>query len=256
MTPVDIDISDFISQWKLSVEQADIFSLTLLDQISLRFANEWRAQASEMLGQTRQVYSDAIYIEKIDNYNVVVGLKGWLPNAVEQGISAFDQKSGFSRSNKKHPKKDGGWYLTIPFRFATPTAIAESSIFSQILPNKVYQVAKTELTNSKRQLTVSQLPKEFQNLGIRPEVSNKGTTYQAYQHKSPIFAGMQRIESEGSQKHGQYVTFRRVSDLSDPNAWIHTGIQAYNLAGKTLSDFDIANVVANTKLNFIDSLNG
>lgn len=254
MIPINIDISDFVNKWQLTVAQQDLFVYTMLDQISIRFAEEWRAKAGQELKQTRQEYQQSIYIEKIDNQNVIVGLKGFLPNAVEQGISGFDQKEGFERSAKKKWKKGGGWYLTIPFRFATPTALAESSIFSQILPQQVYQVAKQVLTNDRVQLNVSQLPGQYRNLQVRPEVIDRlGNTYQPYQHKSPIYAGMQRLEGgTDANPHGGYVTFRRVSDLSDPDAWIHTGIEAYNLAEKTLSSFNIASIVADVKIKFLN----
>jgi hypothetical protein len=255
LVSVNIDISDFVNKWQLTIAQQDLFVYTVLDQLSFRFAEEWRAMAGQELKQTRQEYQQSIYVEKIDNQNVVVGLKGFLPNAVEQGLSAFDQKEGFERSAKKKQKKDGGWYLTIPFRFATPTALAESSIFSQILPQQVYQVAKQILINNQVQLTVSQLPGQYQQLKVRPEVMDRmGNSYDPYQHKSPIFAGLQRVEG-GSEatSHGQYVSFRRVSDLSDPNAWIHTGIEAYNLADKALQNFDIASIIADVKVKFINN---
>lgn len=256
MIPISIDISDFVQKWQLTVAQQDLFVYTMLDQISLRFAEEWRARAGKELKQTRQEYQQSIYIEKIDNQNVLVGLKGFLPNAVEQGISAFDQKEGFRKSGKKREKKDGGWYLTIPFRFATPTALAESSVFSNVLPQKVYEVAKQALTNNRAQLTVSQLPEKFRELKVRPEVTDRvGQTYQPYQHKSPIYAGLQRLEG-GTQEnpHGQYVTFRRVSDLSDPDSWIHTGIEAYNLMEKTLGSFDLNAIVSDVKTKFLSTL--
>lgn len=256
MVPVNIDISDFVSKWELTIAQQELFVYTVLDQVSLRFAEEWRARAGQDLKQSRQEYQQSIYIEKIDNQNILVGLKGFLPNAVEAGISPFDQKEGFAKSAKKKLKKDGGWYLTVPFRFATPTALAESSIFSQVMPGEVYKVAKEALTGNKSQLTVSQLPEKFRELKVRPEVLDRvGNTYQAYTHKSPIFAGMQRNEGgTENSSHGQYVSFRRVSDLSDPDAWIHTGIQAHDLLGKTLSSFDVGSIISDVKINFLKLL--
>lgn len=255
--PINIDVSDFVQKWQLTVEQTDLFVFTMLDQVSFRFADEWRSKAGQELKQTRQEYQKSIYIEKLDNYNVIVGLKGWLPNAVEQGISGFDQKEGFERSSKRKVKKDGGWYLTVPFRFATPTALAESSIFSKILPQKVYEVAKKVLTNDRVQLNVSQLPERYRELQVRPEVMDRfGTTYQPYQHRAPIYAGMQRNEGGTEENpHGSYMTFRRISDLSDPDAWIHTGIEAHNLVEKTLSNFDIGSIIADVKINFVDQFN-
>ena len=53
--------------------------------------------------------------------------------------------------------------------------------------------------------------------------------------------------------HGQYMTFRRVSDQSDPNSWIHKGFTAYNLMGKTLDKFPIDTIISNIKEDFLSN---
>lgn len=252
MVPVKIDVSDFISEWNLTSEEADLFVFNVLDEIAKRFSDSWKNEAGKVLKQTRQEYQRSIYIEKPDPYSVTVGLAGWLPNAIEKGLEPFDMKvEGFSKSEKRKFKKTGGWYLTIPFRIGTPDIVADSSIFSSIMPNEVYKVALKELRgDSKKSLSVSKLPAEFQIKRIRPEVINKVTqqVFPAYQHKSSIYEGMQRSNKE---HHGHYVTFRRVSDLSDANSWIHSGITAYNLMEKTFDGFPFAQIVSNVKENFL-----
>jgi hypothetical protein len=246
--PISIDISDFVNKWNLSVQQADLLAYNILDEVSLNFAEEWRKVAGQELHQTKQEYQRSIYIEKPDKDSVIVGLKGFMPNAVERGIASFDEKTGFSKSTKRKVKKNGGWYLTIPFRFAVPGSVAESSIFSQILPGAVYKVALNTLKNAGDKLQAKQLPAQFQVKGVRPEIVSQAQDqiFAQYEHKSSPYEGM--IKSQGG-----YMTFRRVSDTSDPNAWIHSGIQAYNLSEKALANLQIDRIISNIKNNFIEN---
>ena len=50
------------------------------------------------------------------------------------------------------------------------------------------------------------------------------------------------------------MTFRRVSDNSDPNSWIHSGIVAHDLLQKTLSSFNVEDIVSRVKEDFIKTL--
>lgn len=248
MIPISIDISDFIGKWELSIDQADLLAFNILDEVSNGFAREWEKVAGRELHQSKLEYQRAIYIEKPDPLSVIVGLKGVLPNMIEKGISPFDQKEGFEKSNKKKVKEGGGWYLTVPFRFATPGAVAESSIFSQVLPGAVYKVALQNLKTSKNSLSVKKLPEQFQMKGMRPEMMNQttGKVFQEYQHKSSIYEGL-------TKSQGGYTTFRRVSDNSDPNAWIHSGIQAHDLASKALQGLQVDRIIGGVKNTFVET---
>lgn len=248
--PIKLDISDFVRQWNLTAEESDLFIYGVLDNIGAQFADAWRNEAGKTLKQTKQQYQRAIYIEKPDNNSLIVGLAGWLPNAVEQGVGPFDMKLGFKDSDKKHIKKGGGWWLSIPFRFATPEALGESTVFANIIPNQVYEVAKTILKDEKTSLSVTALPAQFRIKQTRPEVFNIKTKelFKAYEHKTSIYEGMRNVGAKG---HSQYMTFRRVSDLSDPMAWIHTGIKSANLLERTLQDFPIDRIVYESKMEFL-----
>ena len=100
-------------------------------------------------------------------------------------------------------------------------------------------------------LKVTQLPEPFRLKGGRPEVMNKetGQVFKAYEHKNSIYEGM---KNTGGERHSQYMTFRRVSDLSDPMAWIHTGIQPAGLLEKTFSQFPLAAILAQVKADFLE----
>lgn len=253
MLPVSIDISDFVSTWSLTTQETELFINNVLDQVGQRFYEYWYQEAGDNLKQTKHEYQRGLYIEKPSDDSIIVGLVGWLPNALEQGLQPFDMKEGFSKSGKRKPayRKGGstGWYLTVPFRHGTPGIIAESGIFSGVMPQKVYEAARNAAKNN-RSLMDTDLPAEFQIKGIRPEVVNLVTkqVFQEYKHKSSIWQGMVK---SNKQHHSQYVTFRRVSDQSDPSSWIHSGFTAYNLMGKTLNKFPIDRIISNIKEDFL-----
>lgn len=253
MLPVSIDISDFVQTWSLSIQEAELFVSNVLTEVGQRFYEHWYNEAGQSLKQTRQEYQRGLYIETPSSDSIIVGLVGWLPNALEQGLQPFDMKEGFSKSDKRKPayRKNAstGWYLTVPFRHGTPGIVADSGIFSNVMPQKVYNIAKKKL-KAGGTLMDKDLPAEFQIKGIRPEVVNTITKqiFQQYEHKSSIYQGMIKSDKE---HHSHYVTFRRVSDQSDPNSWIHKGFVAYNLMGKSLNSFPIDRVISKVKEDFL-----
>lgn len=242
MSPIQIDISDFVNRWSLTIDQTDLLASSILEDVTTSFAKKWSEIAGQELKTSRKEYQESIFINKINDYNYVVGLKGVVPNMIEQGVGDFDMKDGFSSSRKKKSTRNGGWYLTIPFRHATPTAVATSSIFANVMPKQVYKVAK-ELAN-KEQISANQLPIQFQIKKVRPTTPQ----FDMYTHKNPIHEGIQK--NQDSTGRSQYISFRRVSSLSDPNAWIHTGITARNLAEKTLNKLDLESIIAKSKVDF------
>ena len=254
MLPVSIDISDFVSTWSLTMQETELFVYNVLDELGKRYYDALFTKAGQELKQTKSEYQKGIYIENPTEDSIVIGLAGWLPNAIEQGIQPFDMKDGFSKSSKRKPayRKNAstGWYITIPFRHGTPGIVAESGIFSNVMPKTVYEVAKKQLKTENDSLKVSDLPAEFQIKGIRKEVVNNITKqiFPEYTHKSSIYEGMKRSSME---HHGQYVTFRRVSDQSDPNSWIHSGIVAHNLMTKALDTFPIDRIISQIKEDFL-----
>lgn len=197
-------------------------------------------------------------------------LTGRLNNMLENGVGAFDMKKGFqgNPNGKLKTTKDGGWYLTIPFRMASAGALGESEAFSSVLPDEVYQIAKTLKGTSARQtepekgkvfsgtsLKSSDLPSKYQIPKSRAGVSNIETqkTFDEYVHKTSIYVGLVRNEKTYEKAtQGSYVTFRRVSSKSDPSSWINRGIVAYNLADKAIKNLDI---VSTTEMSIQSSLN-
>ena len=226
--PIYIDLSETIEEFMLSQSEVKALSRFVLDRIGQEYTRNWENQITSNLHQSKREYLSGIFTEQPDDFSLVFGLtprQSKLAMMIEEGVGQFDMKEGFNQSFKKKPKKNGGWYLTIPFRHATPEAVAEASIFNTRMPIEVYKIAKTSPTP----LTLGQLPPQYQR---------KQTSEVGYIHKAAIYEGLGRynISSTNKENRGGYYTFRRVSDTSEENSWIHTGISAYNLMDKALND--------------------
>ena len=262
---IAIDLTDLLDMHKLTKGQQNDFIEEILDNVSQAVIYNWREEAHNGLNSTRNQYLRAIQQPDIKGTQAIIELIGTLPNMIENGASAFDEKSGFALSDKKHMKKNGGWYINIPFRWATPDAIGEDEAFSAKMPQAVYNVAKSldpATSNVGKKIVYggaldsSDLPSKFQGLQTRAAISdNQGNVlYGAYQHKTNIFQGMIREEKAYEKAtQGQYVTFRRISDLSDPMSWIHPGFVAKNFADKAIN-IDIDTIVDNTVENLINNI--
>lgn len=242
--PIRIDLSEVVEEFNLGQEEADLLGTAIIDRIVQEYSSRWNKLIDTELKQSREEYRRAIYIERPSGLEVIFGLSARaskLALMVEEGAAPFDEKIGFQKSNKTKIKKDGlGWYLTIPFRHATPQAIAESGIFSSIMPKEVYNLAKTSPQPLKR----SQLPSQHQIPGSRAEINIPGLKVPEYVHKAAKYEGLVRVKASSSEKEnrGEYMTFRRVSDKSDPNSWFNSGIVAKHLMDRALESANIGTV--------------
>lgn len=144
-----------------------------------------------------------------------VQLDGKFPAMLEKGFSQFDEKSGFAKSPKKTKitrridgRNEPGWFLTIPFRHKTTG--------KGNLPTKILKAAKN--------LNYGEYLSEIlvRELGYSPQRSRTG-----YMWKNSKYDNMIRTVKtyKSGAKRGQYLTFRRVSDMSDPKSWQHPGFK-------------------------------
>ncbi|NCU26265.1 hypothetical protein EOM86_06025 [Candidatus Nomurabacteria bacterium] len=222
---IKIDISNPIDKFHIAEDVVP----DLLDHVAFSLADAHvrgiKADAKSKLNQTRQAYLDGLSLKRIGSGKYVVELTGFMPNAIEFGIPSFDMKDGFKKSKKAHEKKDGGWYLTIPFRHANPSALASSTVFSGVMPRDIYQA-------------VSKIPKG-KGLGktdLPPAHRTVQESMTGYTHKAPIYQGLM---ASVVNNHTTYTTFRRVSDKSDGDSWFHSGLPAYSIAQGALSKINI-----------------
>ena len=249
MPTVTIDLAEQIQQLALSKEEVSSLSNYLLDRIVDEYMSKWENIINTELKGTRVEYEKAMYTERPDDRTAIIGMtarKSTLALMIETGASAFDEKLGFENSSKKHMKKNGGWYLTIPFSRA-----ASDEIMSQMLPGSTVSVH--DLMMQGGTLTPKTLPQGFNETQTHALQLNTGKMI-TYQHKSPIFEGMKRTEigSTINEKRGGFVTFRRVSDKSDEDSWMHPGFEARNFMDKALADTQIPQVVSDAVKEFVD----
>lgn len=167
--------------------------------------------------------------------------------------------SGFSQSPKAKHDNKGNWYLTIPFRYATPDAIGESEVFSGVLPQEIYDLIKTkepQITNIDGQqiqagesLSHDEIPEEFRTPFTRESliIESIGKVFEQYVSVSSQYEGLMRSEKTyASGTQSTYGTMRRVSNNSNPNSWIHPPILANNFSQRALSETDTQTIVDNT----------
>ena len=169
---------------------------------------------------------------------------------LEEGASPFDMKAGMLASPKVKVGKNGKKYLTVPFRISTPSAIAESDVFSGSMPTEIYNIVKSKPLvvatsgGGSRSVGISlkEIPQQFQVKKTRAAiVDTKGNElFKAYQHKSSTYQGIYK-QQDPATKQNSYRSFRRVSENSDADAFIHPGIERYNLIQKSLGTFNTAN---------------
>lgn len=251
LPPVKIDLSGLGQWFDVSNDEVHDFAQDLVKRLAMRFVYDLRTQANNKLGKTRQEYIESINVNEIAYNTVMVELIGFLPNAVEQGLNPFDMKNGFSASEKVKHTKSGGWYITIPYTHSWGGAIGESSTFSgDPMPMGVWEQAKT--LGGGESLANSMIPDAFRAVGSRKPVSVGSKMFDEYLHKSNKFEGMRRSNKES---HSSYVTFRRVSNNSDPGSWIHTGIIARDLFTHAFDKEAILHEVDMARDEFFNNLN-
>ena len=235
IAPVFIDMSGVVEEFMLTEQEVKDLSRFVLSNVSDEYMRHWENNIDQSLHSTRSEYKQAIFTEQPDDFSMVFGMtprQSKLAMMLEEGKSAFDIKEGFRQSSKKKQKKDGGWYLTIPFRHATSEAIAESMTFSGRMPREIEKLVKI----SEKPLKLTDLPEGYRD----KRVSRAG-----YQHKAAVYEGLHRRDISATEKEnrGGYFTFRRVSDKSEENSWQHPGFEPLMLMEKSLDDTRIDQVV-------------
>lgn len=178
--------------------------------------SELIAEAHRKLDSTSIEYKSAISAIKMDGpMKGHISLNGAFPAMLEEGASQFNMKVGFYNSPKKKKvtrlvrgKSDPGWFLTIPYRHKTSGKGA--------LPSAIMKAAKG--------LDYGEYLSEslVRELGFKPQ-----TSFTGYKWRNAKYDHLQRAVKtyKSGHKRGQYTTFRRVSDKSDPKSWIHPGLK-------------------------------
>ncbi len=243
LEPVYIDLSEVANEFFLIPEEIKGMSRFILANIADNYIREWEKLIDNNLRSTRNDYKRAIFSEQPDDYSVVIGLtprESQLAMMLESGATPFDIKKGFKKSSKRKIGKNNNWYLTVPFRWATSEALGESGGFSNKMPKPIEKLVKV----TKRPLKIGDLPSKYQKLGTN--------ITSGYNHKFSIYEGLHRRQiGSGKENRGGYMTFRRVSEKSDKDGWVHPGFTPLNLMEKAFEQLDLGKVVDFSIDNFL-----
>jgi hypothetical protein len=148
---------------------------------------------------------------------------------IEDGQPARDMKPKLLASPKAKVGKDGKKFITVPFRHGTPNTVGLPA-----MPAHIYAQAKN-LGFSRRNSMLKRVwtgktyewggrlgkSADGQRSHIAPSqrVNSEG---QGYTHRTGIYSGMVRM---GQKNHAQYMTFRRLSENSDPRSWQYPAVK-------------------------------
>lgn len=250
MIPIQINTKSITNQFDMTKEMVESFIDFCVKDIASSFVRKWEGIAKIKLHSTRDFYISGLKVIDVGRMKGAVLLdykQHPVIRMIEEGQSAFDIKEGFAKSSKRKPayRKNAstGWYLTIPFRIGIPTTIGESSVFAvPSMPPAIHKVAKkldAQKGETSKGLKLSEIPKQFQAPQSRAAISviENHETYTEYVHKSSIYEGIVK-QKNAMTGQNSYMSFRRVSDLSDPMAFIHSGIIAYNLADDAMKELN------------------
>jgi hypothetical protein len=244
LIPIQINADDILSQFQISEKEVESIIDTAIKNITAAFASEWEQTAMNTLGATKNRYVSNIKVIDSGRMEGTVLLdysKDPLIKMLEEGSSAFDMKENFAKSSKKKLKANGsGWYLTVPFSIGTPGASATG--FANIMPSEIYAQVKNKTvspeTGRSQGLTKNEIPEQYQIPKVRAAIIiPESAAFKEYKQKTSQFQGLYK-KTDSTTGQSSYGSFRRVSDKSDSDSWIHPGIEAMNLAEKTIDSFD------------------
>lgn len=241
---IDIDIASLIEPFNLSADDVNEIVDYTIKEVTTRFASALELEANRTLKSARLDYISNIQVIDEGFARAAVVLTGSLPNAIEQGEGSYDMKPGLLNGPNAKMTASGVKYNTIPFSWGTPGALQEN--FSNVMPEQVHAIIKSKPVrdgyNSSEGVKRGELPLLFQQREVK-KIKVPGTNViQQYQHKHSVYEGI-RKQQDNVTKQNRYMSFRRVSENSNPLSWIHPGHEKLDLFGKTLSNFDAPKII-------------
>lgn len=267
--PIEIDLTGLKSQFPGQITDLQISELTETCVLLVTKAvfSKWEAIAKQELHSTLPEYLHNLNIVDKGRFQKQIILSGTLPEMVEEGASPFDLKYHFEKSSRvrytvpkynakgKKVYNGGDWYLTVPFRHGTPGIVGQAG-FSNEMPQEIYALMFKRAANVP--LTKAEIPDEYAVPKSRAAIYDEDTgqlLYGEYRHKASIYEGLvKKSAAYNVAIQNTYHSFRRVSKNSDPLSWIHSGIEAHNLAKKAIEQTDVEQIVENATLQFLDDI--
>jgi len=187
----------------VSLNSSEIDNALNLMLNSLTISTEYAKDLSDWINQS----STGMHSHSSGN-DLLVTKKGMEAQARFQGISFIDMKEFFKNSPNAKQKKNGGWYLIVPIG-QNATNLKSSSPRSLWNQMSGMDFGKTGSLSDGETNFLEQSSNQDQSNVINPL---------NYNWKS---ANVTRVASKtGNGSRGHYISFRTVSDKSDPNSWL------------------------------------
>lgn len=239
--PIVIDTNTITDQFVVSKENVLNLCDNIAKGLAVAYAESLKTEAIERMGIKGIRYANIVKVidsERLVGTVLIDYSKDPLIQKMDEGSGAFDMKPGFLASPKAKLDKNGNKMMTIPMRWGTPESTSGSSMFANKMVPEIYKIAKSKAVG--QAVKISELPAQYQAVKSRAKTVNNetSTVFEEYQHKTPINAGITKFKDEVTGQN-KYVSFRRVSEKSDPNSWIHPGFAAQNLTDVALSKFNV-----------------
>ncbi|MDQ3171501.1 MAG: hypothetical protein M3Q55_15310 [Acidobacteriota bacterium] len=194
----------------------------------------WIALAQRELRSSSRDYVAGIQEIVVGDRTVEIGLRGMLPNMIENGWPGGDMREWMLQSAKAKSTKAGGKYLVVPFRHGSPTSGGRN--VGAAMPQSIHNIAKrlapthTAPNGGATQWGDRLSIKKKMNEEARKILSTKKKEW----HSASIYMGMVRQEKTYAKAtQSQYTTFRTISTRTaktDPRSWMHPGTQAKHFA--------------------------
>jgi hypothetical protein len=243
---IDVDIDDTIPDVLRAAFSPEAMD-RLLDDLAAAARAKWISLARQQLTTAKEDYIAGIQDVVSDGGERSITLTGWLPNAVETGIAAFDLRLTLLSEGKGKTAAGGGRYRAIPFRHGGPgsAGLAGAPMGSQYGPQGASSRALGGLMSGQAAAslgrTVAQEAKRLRPSkqrrpgdrtrwggrlipGLAPKL--------AAHHSTDIFAGMVKVQHTYRRRaQNKYMTFRTIS-TNKRDGWIHPGITGRNLASQ------------------------
>lgn len=252
---MQFDFSDLREEFNMSQKDVDGLLDYTVKEITAAFAQEWENQASQNLHSSRNLYMRSIVVSDPGPFKGAVELVNDVPNMIESGKPPYDMKPVLLNGKKAKTGKNGKKYNTVPYSIGTPEALEEN--FSTIMPEAIYEAVKSKPQDipivggvRTQGLTKAEIPEQYREPIKKMVFNPKSEAFEEYTHKSSIYEGIVRQKSNVTGQNS-YMSFRRVSENSDPLAWIHPGFTAMNLAEKAYDALDIQSVSTNAIDNYL-----
>jgi hypothetical protein len=162
-------------------------------------------------------------------------LVGKMPNNFEFGMASFDMKQvrpGWLGGGKAKTAADGHKYITIPFRHSTSSNSRlgySGQAKAAQLQNELRKVVKQYGLN--RMVSAAGVPRQGSVARAGATVTSGRGRAATTRPIHPFLRNLTRVQKvhDSGKVQGQLLSWRIMSENSEPGSWIHPGITAANI---------------------------